>query len=379
MQPTNHLDVEKIAWLENYLKSQTQITSLIVSHDSGFLDNVCTNIIHYHQKQLVYYTGNLSHFVEKYPAAQSYYTLSASVVKFTFPPPGSLMGVRSRTRAILKMTDCTFTYPGRDKPQLRNASVAVSMSSRIGVVGPNGAGKSTLIKLLTGETVPDSGKVEKHPNLRIAYVAQHAFHHIEEHLDKTAVQYIMWRFQMGTDKEQALKASRLLTPEEQRVLDTPIVSKTTGESRKLEQIVGRQKHKKSYMYEIKFQGYDHRFNAQIDRERLMELGFTKLVQEFDDYEAAREGAGSREISVKLVRQHLEDVGLNGDIAEYNDMAGLSGGQKVKGASLRSRQLLRWLLTFSSPPPLVARTRHHTSTHSRYCRSDVEQASNAGPW
>lgn len=46
-------------------------------------------------------------------------------------------------------------------------------------VGPNGAGKSTLIKLLTGETLPDSGRVEKHPNLRVAYVAQHAFHHIE--------------------------------------------------------------------------------------------------------------------------------------------------------------------------------------------------------
>lgn len=34
------------------------------------------------------------------------------------------------------------------------------------------AGKSTLIKLLTGETLPDTGKVDKHPNLRVAYIAQ---------------------------------------------------------------------------------------------------------------------------------------------------------------------------------------------------------------
>ena len=59
----------------------------------------------------------------------------------------------------------------------------------------------------------------------------------------------------------------------------------------------------------------------MPRERLLELGFSKMVQEFDDHEASREGAGSREMSVKLVRQHLEGVGLDGDIAEYNEMKG----------------------------------------------------------
>lgn len=302
------------------LNAQNHITSMIVSHDSGFLDAVCTNIVHYQKKQLVYYQGNLAKFVEKNPAGKSYYTLSASLIKFTFPPPGSLMGVRSQTRAILKMTNCTYSYPGAKKPQLHDVSAAISLSSRVGIVGPNGAGKSTLIKLLTGETLPDIGRVEKHPNLRVAYVAQHAFHHVEEHLEKTAMQYIQWRYQDGHDKEQAAKATRALTPEEQKQMDVPIVGRT-GEARKLERIVGRQKLKKSYTYEIKWQNMDHKHNVQMPREKLLELGFTKLIQEFDDFEASREGSGSREMSGKLVRKHLEDVGLDGDIAEYNEIKG----------------------------------------------------------
>jgi elongation factor 3 len=62
-EPTNHLDVENIKWLEDYLKSQSNVTSIIVSHDSTFLDNVCTYIVHYESKKLVYYKGNLSKYV----------------------------------------------------------------------------------------------------------------------------------------------------------------------------------------------------------------------------------------------------------------------------------------------------------------------------
>lgn len=47
-----------------------------------------------------------------------------------------------------------------------------------------------MLQVLTGETEATEGTVWKHPNLRIAYVAQHAFHHIEQHLDKTPNEYI---------------------------------------------------------------------------------------------------------------------------------------------------------------------------------------------
>ena len=72
-------------------------------------------------------------------------------------------------------------------------------------------------------------------------------------------------------------------------------------------------------------GLDHRFNTWIPREELLQKGFGKLVQQFDDLESSREGAGQRDTSAHIVRKHLEDIGLDGDIAQYNEIAGLSGG------------------------------------------------------
>lgn len=59
-EPTNHLDASNVKWLQEYLKKHTEITSLIVSHDSGFLDEICTDIYHYEGKKLVCYQGNLA-------------------------------------------------------------------------------------------------------------------------------------------------------------------------------------------------------------------------------------------------------------------------------------------------------------------------------
>jgi elongation factor 3 len=181
---------------------------------------------------------------------------------------------------------------------------------------------------LTGDTVPDTGKVEKHPNLRVAYVAQHAFAHLEQHLEETACQYIQWRYQDGHDREITQKATRILSEADKKLLETPIEAKT-GEKRYVEQLIGRQKLKKSFSYEVKWRNMEHKHNVWVPRERLIELGFSKLVQQFDDFEASREGSGSRELSLKLVREALTDLGLDGDIAQYNEIKGLSGGQKVK--------------------------------------------------
>ena len=136
------------------------------------------------------------------------------------------------------------------------------------------------------------------------------------------------------------KVTRVLTEEEKAQLETEFVGKN-GQRRKLDMIMGRQKLKKSLQYEIKWRGkpslklnkryayvalgLDHKFNTWIPREELIAKGFTKVVQQFDDLESSREGAGQRDTAAHLVRKHLEDIGLDGDIAQYNEISGLSGG------------------------------------------------------
>lgn len=328
-EPTNHLDVGNVKWLQNYLVENTQITSLIVSHDSGFLDAVCTDIIHYENKKLAYYKGNLSEFVKIKPEGKSYYTLTDSIVKMAFPPPGILSGVKSNTRSIARITNVTFTYPGAPKPSLVNVSCSLSLSSRVAVLGPNGAGKSTLIKLLTGETTPDSGKMEKHPNLRIGYIAQHALQHVEQHKEKTANQYLQWRYRFGDDREVLLKESRKISKEEKEIMEKMVDVGEGLQPRQIEALVGRQKLKKSFQYEVKWKNYLPKYNSWVPREFLEKEGFTKLIQKFDDHEASREGLGYRELTPSVIRKHFEDVGLDGDIADHTPMGSLSGGQLVK--------------------------------------------------
>lgn len=92
-------------------------------------------------------------------------------------------------------------------------------------------------------------------------------------------------------------------------------------------IMGRQKLKKTFQYEVKWRGLDHKYNTWVARDDLFTKGFTKLVQQFDDLESSRDGAGSRDTAAHLVRKHLEQIGLDGDIAQYNEISGLSGGKK----------------------------------------------------
>lgn len=67
----------------------------------------------------------------------------------------------------------------------------------------------------------------------------------------------------------------------------------------------------------------------ISRETLLELGFQKLIQEFDDHESSREGLGYRELQPAVISKHFEDLGLDPEIANHNEIGSLSGGQKVK--------------------------------------------------
>jgi len=79
----------------------------------------------------------------------------------------------------------------------------------------------------------------------------------------------------------------------------------------------------------KWRNFLPKHNSHISRETLLEMGFQKLVQEFDDHEASREGLGYRELQPSIISKHFEDLGLDPEIANHNEIGSLSGGQKVK--------------------------------------------------
>ncbi|ABN67718.1 translation elongation factor [Scheffersomyces stipitis CBS 6054] len=336
-EPTNHLDTVNVAWLVNYLET-CGITSIIVSHDSGFLDNVCEYIIHYEGFKLRKYKGNLSEFVKKCPSAQSYYELGASDLEFRFPEPGFLEGVKTKQKAIVKVSSMSFQYPGTTKPQIQDINFQCSLSSRIAVIGPNGAGKSTLINVLTGELLPTTGEVYVHENCRIAYIKQHAFAHIDNHLDKTPSEYIQWRFQTGEDRETMDRASRQISESDEQNMNK--IFKVEGTPRRIAGIHARRKFKNSYEYEISWNLGENvgmkneRWvpmmsvdNTWLPRGELMET-HSKLVAEVDMKEALASGQ-FRPLTRKEIEEHCAMLGLETELVSHSRIRGLSGGQKVK--------------------------------------------------
>jgi elongation factor 3 len=338
-EPTNHLDVLNVTWVVEYLTgpSCTEVTSLIVSHDTKFIDRVATNVIHFSPSlKLDYYVGALDAFVAHHPEAKAYYELGNTDLVFKLPQPAPLDGVKSKGKPVMTMTDVSFSYPGQERPQLEHVTLRLSMASRVACVGANGAGKSTMIKLLTGELVPSSGNVTKHPMLRFAYIAQHAFHHIQSHLNKTPNEYIRWRYADGDDKEALRKDTAKISPEELKIMKTPLEvvyeeedGKRVREKRVVEKLVGRRKEGKELHYEVKFENKSNDQNLWFDRDYLIEKGFKKLVEDLDRRKLAADNAYTRAASAKNIEEHLMNVGLDAEIATHTRISALSGGQKVK--------------------------------------------------
>ncbi|RLN60600.1 hypothetical protein BBP00_00005892 [Phytophthora kernoviae] len=324
-EPTNHLDVHAVQWLVDYLNSLETMTVLLVSHDTGFLDNVCTDVLHYESKKLVLYPMKLCEFVEIHPEAKHYYELKSSDTVFKLPEPGRLEGINSMTRRILTLDNATFTYPGASKPQLDNVSVKLCLASRVAVIGVNGAGKSTLIKMLVQETAPDVGTFWKHHAVRVAYVAQHSFHHVEQHLESSPVEYFQWRFggENGIDRELGSKVNLQQTEEEKN-----LVGKRQGQ---VEKIVSRTKGKRgTLIYECKLVGMTERHNKRYTLEELQEMGLGKLA-EAEDIRQATLAAGMdlRPLTTREIQRHLDDFALPAEFGTHGKIRGLSGGQKVK--------------------------------------------------
>lgn len=339
-EPTNHLDVINVAWVKNYINSLKTVTAIMVSHDSGLLNDCCTNILAIENLKLTHFRGNLNAYVETHPSAKSFFELKSTKLKFTFPQPGPIEGIKSKGRALLKMANCDFTYPGNEKPTLFGITVQVSLSSRVGCVGENGAGKSTMIKCLTGEVIPQTGEVWRHPNARVAYLAQHAFHHIEHHMNRTPNEYIRWRYaNNGEDKESLVKVSMIATEEEEKLRKEPFEitwdDESSGKQQKVKKAVfeltdqRRQDKSKNYLYSVTYVGGSGGAPEYLNRKLLEKQGWAKAIKAIDARLAQTAGLYVRPLSSSNVEKHLNDCGLQAEFATHTRIGALSGGQKVK--------------------------------------------------
>ena len=341
-EPTNHLDVKNVKWVESYINSLTTTTVIMVSHDSGLLDNCVDYIIEINKLKLNTFKGNLSSYVETHPEAKSFFEFKATKFTFKFPQPSFLEGVKSRGKALMKMDGVTFTYPGNTVPTIMDISVRASMASRVACVGVNGAGKSTMIKVLTGELEPQQGTIWKFPNSRIGYIAQHAFHHIESHLEKTPNEYIRWRFEYGDDKEGLDKASMKITDTDQIEISKEIeysFKNADGVNKKIkrrvQRLVGNRREspikKKVLEYEISWKGLGQDSNSWVEAAQMLRWNrvFEKTIKIIDARIAARDNVASRPLTEKNVEEHINNVGLEPEYATHSRIQTLSGGQKVK--------------------------------------------------
>merc|ERR1712039_341616 len=355
-EPTGHLDKFNVAWLIDYINSlktgPKPVTVIATSHDTGYLEATTTHILEFDNRKLKLFRGGIVPFVEKNPEAKIYFEIKSAKVKFVFPEPGPLEGVKSRGKALLKMSNVTFTYPGKEKPQLYGVGVQVSMLSRVAIVGPNGAGKSTMIKCLLGELKPTSGTIMKVQGARVAYMSQHAFHHIENHLDISATAYIMQRFAGGEDNESLenlanlgatketddFKAKRMIYKDGDLVeCDTEVnqkgevvyQKKSLEKAVDLEAIATRRKGKKEHEYEVKWAGMSIDFLTWVSRSLLIEMGYKVNVQREDEKQAAMAGLQNKQLTTPGVEKHLADFGVTAEFATHNNLRALSAGQKVK--------------------------------------------------
>ena len=206
-EPTNHLDLEMIEWLEGYLQRGNK-TLLMVTHDRYFLDRVCNIILELDNHTVYSYRGNFQYYMEKrqeridatraeierannlyrrelewmrrQPQArghkaryreEAFYDLESKAKQRI---EERQMRLKSKNVYIgSKIFECQYVSKAFDeKVILKDFYYNFQRFEKMGIVGNNGTGKSTFIKMLLGETGPDSGQFDIGDTVRFGYFSQ---------------------------------------------------------------------------------------------------------------------------------------------------------------------------------------------------------------
>lgn len=168
-------------------------------------------------------------------------------------------------------------------------------------------------------------QVWKHHNLRLAYIAQHSMHHLEEHVESTPLAYIQDRFYLGRDKELSKLSTLHFSAEDEEDMN--------GGRGEIAEIIGRAEKggKGSLWYEVRKVGRKDTDTSwePLDYLKKMKPYVLKMVKNYDEkMKAMAAGVDIRPLTVEEVKAHLADFGINEDLA-MGKIRRMSGGQKSR--------------------------------------------------
>ncbi|EFM08457.1 ABC transporter related protein [Paenibacillus curdlanolyticus YK9] len=253
-EPTNYLDIEGIAWLEQWLY-RFKGAMILVSHDRQFIDKVVTRTIEIENYHFQEYEGNYTDYIRKkklrkkeldrqFEWEEELLLMEAEAIdsrasrksskdrlsrkladnkRRIEPHPVNVLitDIYERLRFPDKLCEVKKigqSYEGREI--FRNISFDIQKEDRLVIVGPNGSGKSTLMKALTGQEQPESGEVQWEKGVNYAY-----FNRMWEELDpKDTVSHAVNTYGLGLDAPRK-KVNKFLSMLQFSEMD---LSKTIG-------------------------------------------------------------------------------------------------------------------------------------------------------
>ncbi|MBA1154850.1 ABC-F family ATP-binding cassette domain-containing protein [Microvirga mediterraneensis] len=224
-EPSNHLDLESIIWLEEFLKGY-EGALLMTSHDRAFMNRIVNKIMEIDGGSLTTYSGDYEFyeqqralnekqqqaqferqqamlakeikFIERFKARASHAAQVQSRVKKLekidrVEPPKRRQAVAFEFLPAPRSGDDVVSLKGVHKRYgsrsiYEGLDFAVRRKERWCVMGVNGAGKSTLLKLVAGSAAPDDGTVTIGASVKMGYFAQHAMEVLEG--DRTVFEFL---------------------------------------------------------------------------------------------------------------------------------------------------------------------------------------------
>ena len=205
-EPTNHIDDQTIAWLEQYLKERKGAL-LMVTHDRYFLDRVAERIFELSDGNLYSYSGNYSLFLEKKAEREEleqtlaakrqnlfrrelawikrgakarstkqqarierFEKLQEQMVENDKHSMEIVAGLSRLGKKIIILEQASKSYG--ERRIIDKFDYTFARNDRIGIIGPNGIGKSTLLNLVAGKLAPDEGQVDMGPTVKIGFFNQ---------------------------------------------------------------------------------------------------------------------------------------------------------------------------------------------------------------